>query len=273
LRFAGVPQRPCHVAGGVAVILNALTCPATKSFLSTRLVLYIGRVSFAVSFKFGFFTFFFYATFGCISLQKCQPCRFSPFTCCSTSLPLTCVSYERCCRIADDSRQVYLLHYIVLVLFDHWLFGGSGVSGDRPAVVGSMLLLLIPLMLLIAYPFFMYVALPLFPQQKLSIRYFQLSCPLPFPICISCPCTSHRYIDAPSVKLARIFCDLVLRKTQVTLPLSSALHWFHFFNSFIATPGCLDSTRPPLVHWNGSVSGCDRDCWSYSSSWRIRKRV
>ncbi len=52
---------------------------------------------------------------------------------------------------------MYLLHYIVLVLFDYWLFGGTGVSGDRPAVVGSLLLLIIPLTLLISYPFFMYV--------------------------------------------------------------------------------------------------------------------
>lgn len=108
--------------GGIAVILHALTCPATKSFLSTRLVLYIGHVSFAI----------------------------------------------------------YLLHYIVLVLFDHWIFGGSSVSSNRPEVVGSMLLLIIPLTLLIAYPFYI-------------------------------------YIDAPSVKLARIFCDFVLRKTQPAL--------------------------------------------------------
>ena len=36
------------IAGGTAVIVHALTCPATQSFLSTRLVLYVGRVSFAV---------------------------------------------------------------------------------------------------------------------------------------------------------------------------------------------------------------------------------
>jgi hypothetical protein len=55
--------------------------------------------------------------------------------------------------------QVYLLHYIVLVLFDHWMFGSSGVSTNRPEVVGSLLLLIIPLTLLIAYPFYMYVAI------------------------------------------------------------------------------------------------------------------
>ena len=58
-----------------------------------------------------------------------------------------------------NSIQVYLLHYIVLVLFDHWIFGGSSVSSNRPEVVGSMLLLIIPLTLLIAYPFYMYVAI------------------------------------------------------------------------------------------------------------------
>ncbi len=50
---------------------------------------------------------------------------------------------------------MYLLHYILLVILDYLFFGGSGVSGDRPAVVGSLLLLIIPLMLVLAYPFFM----------------------------------------------------------------------------------------------------------------------
>ncbi len=59
----------------------------------------------------------------------------------------------------DCSMQVYLLHYIVLVLFDHWMFGSRGVSTNRPEVVGSLLLLIIPLTLLIAYPFYMYVAM------------------------------------------------------------------------------------------------------------------
>ena len=46
-----------HIAGGTAVIMHALTCPATQSFLSTRLVLYVGRVSFAVSSSRALFVF------------------------------------------------------------------------------------------------------------------------------------------------------------------------------------------------------------------------
>jgi hypothetical protein len=60
--------------------------------------------------------------------------------------------------LGDELQQVYLLHYILLVLIDDWLFRGDGVSGDRPAVVGSLLLLIIPLTLFISYPFFMCVS-------------------------------------------------------------------------------------------------------------------
>jgi hypothetical protein len=49
LELVFLVQLSC-ATGGVAVILHALTCPATKSFLSTRLVLYSGHVSFAVGF-------------------------------------------------------------------------------------------------------------------------------------------------------------------------------------------------------------------------------
>ena len=84
---------------------------------------------------------------------------------------------------------MYLLHYIVLVLFDHWLFGGSGVSGDRPAVVGSLLLLIIPLMLLIAYPFFMYIAelLTYVSNQKPDLKQLNLN----LNICTTSICRPH----------------------------------------------------------------------------------
>ena len=34
--------------GGIALILHSLTCPFTKAFFRTPLMLYIGRVSFGV---------------------------------------------------------------------------------------------------------------------------------------------------------------------------------------------------------------------------------
>jgi hypothetical protein len=93
-----------------------------------------------------------------------------------------------------------LLHYIVLVLLDDLFFGGFEVSGNRPAVAGSLLLLIIPLVLAIAYPFFMCVAL--------TVARHGSSQPFVNPLFCS-------YVDAPSVKLARIFCDFVFRKKQV----------------------------------------------------------
>lgn len=155
LVFFGVGS--CAI-GAVAVILNALTCPATKSFLSTRLVLFIGHISFAV---------------GC-AMICCNPKLKHVHNDVNNAGLRPQLSITRYCHKIDcymmNRRpprplpldclmQVYLLHYIVLVLFDHWMFGSRGVSTNRPEVVGSLLLLIIPLTLLIAYPFYMYVAM------------------------------------------------------------------------------------------------------------------
>ena len=132
--------------------------------------------------------------------------------------------------LGDELQQVYLLHYILLVLIDHWLFRGDGVSGDRPAVVGSLLLLIIPLTLVISYPFFMCVSwlLACTSSIKTGPACTLLPCPShpnskhlhPAAFAITCSPTLYHnpscsYVDSPSVKIARIFCDFVMRKKQV----------------------------------------------------------
>ena len=88
------------------------------------------------------------------------------------------------------------------------------------------------------------------------------------------------YIDAPSVKLARIFCDFVLRKKQVILlqynTTAASLPQQHHCSSPHATLQILSRLghrrpqRPSHLHRNGCHFRCSRRCWRNSPPWWLR---